>query len=283
MLFSEEEPIIAHKMALMEKSISELLKGQKALFELVGEKHASKAKEDVAVAPPKVPNITANQNNKDDTSFASIVNQSLNRGVYSGKSMIQRNQLGQSRPKRINSVLEDDAFEETDEDIWEISADEKRRLKIKKRQEEKRKLELDKKEEERKKPKFIVGTGCRLGDKQSDCPGQAAPKHIFVARTALSTTSEIVQDYLEYLSGIKGIATCCTPQERIESGEAYSLSWRVQVDSVDYEKALLPSSWKTGWAVKPYYFRRKKPDSLLVPRTPLLNLLAQVGQSGHLI
>ena len=37
MLFSEEEPIIAHKMALMEKSISELLAGQKTLFTLVGE------------------------------------------------------------------------------------------------------------------------------------------------------------------------------------------------------------------------------------------------------
>ena len=115
---------------------------------------------------------------------------------------------------------------------------------------------------------------------QADCPGLAAPKHIFVARTALSTTSDIVQNCLEYLSGIKGVATCCTPQERIDSGEAYSLSWRVQVDSEDYEKALLPSSWKTGWAVKPYFFKRKKPDNMLVLRTPLLNLLAQAGQNG---
>ena len=87
----------------------------------------------------------------------------------------------------------------------------------------------------------------------------------------------VVQNCLEYLSGIKGVATCCTPQERIDSGEAYSLSWRVQVDSADYEKALLPTSWKTGWAVKPYFFKRKKPDNFLVPRTPLL---AQAGKSG---
>ena len=112
-----------------------------------------------------------------------------------------------------------------------------------------------KKEEEKRRPKFIVGTGARLADRQTDCPGQAAPKHIFVARTALSTTSDVVQNCLEYLSGIKGVATCCTPQERIDSGEAYSLSWRVQVDSADYEKALLPSTWKTGWAVKPYILR----------------------------
>ena len=37
MLFSEEEPIIAHKMALMEKSISDLVESQKTLFSLIGE------------------------------------------------------------------------------------------------------------------------------------------------------------------------------------------------------------------------------------------------------
>ena len=77
----------------------------------------------------------------------------------------------------------------------------------------------------------------------------------------MSTTKETVEGCLEYLSGIKGVAVCCTPQERIDSGEAFSLSWRVQVDSSDIEKALLPTSWKSGWAVKPYYFRRKKPDN----------------------
>ena len=38
MLFSDEEPILAHKIALMEKSISQLLESQKNLFALVGEK-----------------------------------------------------------------------------------------------------------------------------------------------------------------------------------------------------------------------------------------------------
>ena len=90
-----------------------------------------------------------------------------------------------------------------------------------------------------------------LDNRNGDCPGQAAPKHVFVARTAMSTTKETVEGCLEYLAGIKGIATCCTPQERIDSGEAYSLSWRVQIENDDYEKALLSSSWKTGWAVKP--------------------------------
>ena len=286
MLFSEEEPIIAHKMALMEKSITELLKGQKALFDIIGKSHDNSKEASNGRVPVQNQNGAASvhQINQQEKSFASIVNQTLNanRGVYSSKSVIKRNEIGQSRAKRINSVVEDTAFEETDDDAWEISAEEKRRQKIKKRQEERKNMDLEKKkEEEKRKSKFVVGTGSKLVDKQSDCPGQAAPKHIFVARTALTTTSEIVQDCLEYLSGIKGIATCCTPKERIDAGEAYSLSWRVQVDSNDYEKALLPSSWKTGWAVKPYFFKRKKPDSLLVPRTPLLNLLAQVGQKGH--
>ena len=85
---------------------------------------------------------------------------------------------------------------------------------------------------------------------------------MFVARTAMSTTKEIVEGCLEYLAGIKGVATCCTPPEKISSGEVFSLSWRVQVESSDLDKALLPSSWKSGWAVKPYYFRHKKQDSL---------------------
>ena len=140
--------------------------------------------------------------------------------------------------------------------------------------------EQRRKSDEKKKPKFIVGTGARLDSKDEDCPGQAAPKHVFVARTAMSTQKETVEGCLEYLAGIKGIATCCTPQERLTSGEAFSLSWRVQVDNADYEKALLPSSWKSGWAVKPYFFRRKRVDPQLDRNTGLAQFLAQHGQTG---
>ena len=136
-------------------------------------------------------------------------------------------------------------------------------------------------QDEKKKPKFVVGTGARLGNKDEDCPGQAAPKHVFVARTAMSTTKETVEGCLEYLAGVKGVATCCTPQERLHSGEAFSLSWRVQVDNVDYEKALLPTSWKSGWAVKPYFFRRRKPDNQPDRRDGLAQFLAQHGQHQH--
>ena len=94
----------------------------------------------------------------------------------------------------------------------------------------------------------------------------------------MCTTKETVEGCLEYLAGIKGVTTCCTPQERIDSGEAYSLSWRVQVENDDYDRALLPSSWKSGWAVKPYYFRRKKPDRLPDKHDELARFLAQHGQ-----
>ena len=132
----------------------------------------------------------------------------------------------------------------------------RRRNAEKKKEEEAERRKL----QEKRKPKFILGTGARLDNKDSDCPGQAAPKHVFLARTAMSTTKETVEGCLEYLAGIKGEAVCCTPEERIKSGEAFSLSWRIQVDNADFEKALLPTSWKSGWAVKPYYFRRKKPE-----------------------
>ena len=99
----------------------------------------------------------------------------------------------------------------------------------------------------------------------------------------MSTNKETVEDCLEYLAGIKGVATCCTPQDRIDSGEAFSMSWRVQVDSADYQKALLPTSWKSGWAVKLYYFRRKKPENQPDSRSDgLTRFLAQHGQLGLL-
>jgi hypothetical protein len=278
MLFSEDEPIIGHKLALMERAISELLSGQKTLFTLVGEK-LDATKSSPSPDPVPVPSDSAPAPTQ-VLSFA----QTAARAVHgnSGNSVIQRNKSGQARAKRSNSLATDEVFEESDDEGWEATAEERRRIKLKKRNEEKRAEELQRQRaEEKKKPKFIVGTGARLDTKTEDCPGQAAPKHVFVARTAMSTKKETVEGCLEYLSGIKGVATCCTPQERITSGEAFSLSWRVQVDSSDYEKALLPSSWKSGWAVKPYFFRRRRPDQ--PDRSDgLARFLAQHGQMGLL-
>ena len=281
MLFSDEEPIVAHKLALMEKAISELLSGQKTLFTLVGEKldpvKASPSAAACPSLPPSGPPASATPGQT--LSFAETAARSL-----LGNSQNRRNISGPPRSKRINSLVADEILEEGDDEVWELSAEEKRRDKLRKRNEERRvqeDLQRRRMQDEKKKPKFVVGTGARLGNKDEDCPGQAAPKHVFVARTAMSTTKETVEGCLEYLAGVKGVATCCTPQERLNSGEAFSLSWRVQVDNVDYEKALLPTSWKSGWAVKPYFFRRRKPDNQPDRRDGLAQFLAQHGQHQH--
>ena len=91
-----------------------------------------------------------------------------------------------------------------------------------------------------------------------DCPGEVAPKHVFVARTHKNTTAQIVENCLEYLSGIKGKAVCVTREDLLES--AFSLSWRVQIDAKDPPKALESSSWKEGWTVREYIFYKKKKD-----------------------
>ena len=279
MLFSEEEPIVAHKLALMEKAIGELLSGQKTLFSLVGEKleqpNAPSAASQTTVTPTGGSSPSAAAAKPASTmTFAESAARTL-----LGAPGIKRNTIGQARSKRINSLVVDDAFEQPEDEGWELSAEDRRKEKLQRRNEERKLAELQrKKDEEKKKPKFIVGTGSRLDSKDGDCPGQAAPKHVFGARTAMSTTKETVEGCLEYLSGIKGAATCCTPQERIDGGEAFSLSWRVQVDNGDYEKALLPTSWKSGWAVKPYYFRRNKPDNQPGRNDGLARFLAQHGQ-----
>ena len=289
MLFSEEEPIIGHKMALMEKSVSDLLEGQKTLFSLIAEKFTPEASVAASTATAaSTPATAASSVPAFRTSFVQPKGASNSYAQTTARSapLIQRNQYGQPRPKRINSILEDEAFEEIEDDNWELSAEEKRKEKLRKRFEEKKVQEEAerRKLQEKKKPKFILGTGSRLDNKNSDCPGQAAPKHVFLARTAMSTTKETVEGCLEYLAGIKGVAVCCTPEERINSGEAFSLSWRVQVDNADYEKALLPTSWKSGWAVKPYYFRRKKPEHLQPGQGgPVAQLFAHhAGQAPNL-
>ena len=102
---------------------------------------------------------------------------------------------------------------------------------------------------------MIVCTG-RNNHKGDPFQGEAAPRNVFVNRTAKSTTKEKVEACLAHYTGIKGKATCVTPQERRET--AFSLSWRVEVPAADLKTALLPSSWVEGWGVKEYFFARTK-------------------------
>ena len=91
---------------------------------------------------------------------------------------------------------------------------------------------------------------------------------MFVSRTAKSTTKENVEACLEYFTGIKGTATCVTPEERIQS--AFSLSWRVEVAARDLERALQASSWVTGWGVREYFFPRQKKSKPAEFKVPTL-------------
>jgi hypothetical protein len=84
MLFSDEEPIVAHKLALMEKAISELLSGQKTLFSLVGEKldQAKASSDTVATSAshtPVLPTIPA---------APSSSNQALNYAETAARSLL---------------------------------------------------------------------------------------------------------------------------------------------------------------------------------------------------
>ena len=153
--------------------------------------------------PPSGPQVIASPGQA--LSFAETAARSV-----LGNTQNRRNNSGQPRPKRLNSLVADEILEESDDDVWELSAEEKRREKLKKRNEDRKaqdEIQRRRMQDEKKKPKFVVGTGARLDSKEEDCPGQAAPKHVFVARTAMSTTKETVEGCLEYLAGIKGVAT----------------------------------------------------------------------------
>ena len=74
-----------------------------------------------------------------------------------------------------------------------------------------------------------------------DCLAQAVPD-MFVPWTAVSTNKETVGGCLKYFADIKGVSMCCAPSDGLESGEDFSLSWRIQEDNTVFEKALHPSS-----------------------------------------
>ena len=119
-----EEPIIGHKLALMEKAITELLSGQKTLFTLVGEKLDSVKASPTPSAtaspslPPSGPQVIASPGQA--LSFAETAARSV-----LGNTQNRRNTSGQPRSKRLNSLVADEILEESDDDVWELSAEEK--------------------------------------------------------------------------------------------------------------------------------------------------------------
>ena len=122
MLFSDEEPIIAHKMALMEKALSDLLEGQKTLFSLVGEKLEAPAAATSGKIPPTIAPTQSGPPEAGHLTGQPISYAHTAARAAMGNTVIHRNQNGQARAKRINSVVDSDAIEDIDD--WETTAEE---------------------------------------------------------------------------------------------------------------------------------------------------------------
>ena len=135
--------------------------------------------------------------------------------------------------KRVNSEIDESLIVSTGDDTddgWEKSREDKRREKLRMRNKEKKEKESksDNKDNiiRKKKTPLVVCTGTNNG-KDTSFQGEAAPRNVSVSRTAKSTTKENVEACLDFFTSIKGIATCVTPEERLQT--AFSLSWRVEV------------------------------------------------------
>lgn len=251
-LFSEDEPVVAVQMRDMKKEISDMKEAQATLFKLLDERLPEK-----------------NDQNPATTTFKGIVEKHNNSILKVPKPFEKASHLKPPARKRANSEIDESikvSSEDDTDDGWEQSREDKRREKIRKRNKEKKEKEIEKESKDdnkdnltrKKKTPLVVCTGTNNG-KDSSFQGEAAPRNVFVSRTAKGTTKDNVEACLEYFTGIKGIATCVTPEERLQT--AFSLSWRVEVPAVDLQKALEATSWVTGWAVREYFFPRVKKSS----------------------
>ena len=226
----KEESSLSTKVVNMENAINQLMEGQKKLFDIINDKSwvasVEKANPRLHVTSVKRPYAEA-----------------------AGADHRKHNLLEPPR-KRANSVISvEDASENESEAPWETTREEKKREKAKERKQN------GTKKPSRKPAPVVVGTGKSRDENSKNY--QAAPKHVFISRTAKSTTKEIVEDCLKYFANIDGTAVCVTPEEYRET--AHSLSWRVEVPAVDLKKCLEPDSWATGWAVRQFFFQRKRP------------------------
>ena len=91
LLFSDEEPIIGHKLAIMEKTIRDLLSGQKTLFSLLEEKLNPPKSETGHTAPPAP---QAGVSTTFPVSTTPATGQALTFAETAARSVIRRNQNG---------------------------------------------------------------------------------------------------------------------------------------------------------------------------------------------
>ena len=172
----KEEPSLSSKVVNMENTITELLAGQKKLFDIVnGKSHVAS----VEKVNPRL-HVTS-------------VKRSFSEAA--GSEQVKNNLLELAR-KRANSVISVEELSENEiEAPWETTREEKKREKAKERKQKVLQDQKNGSEKPFRKPTpVIVGTGKSDNDNSKNY--QAAPKHVFVSRTAKSTTKEIVEDCL---------------------------------------------------------------------------------------
>ena len=174
---------------------------------------------------------------------------------------------GKPPKKHLNSAAYDSSAtavdEDTDDDGWEKTREDKRKEKLRKRNEKKNYKNIHKdsmsnydKKKVKKPSPVTVCTGKALENKGAAPPGMAAPRNVFISRTDKTTTKELVEQCLKYFAEVDGIATCVTPEQYRQT--AHSLSWRVEVPAAYLATCLKPESWAAGWAVRQFFFFKKK-------------------------
>ena len=85
---------------------------------------------------------------------------------------------------------------------------------------------------------------------------KSSPREIFVYHTHHSTTEQDVRDLVSETSKVEVLEV----EKRSQMG-AYFGSFRVRVNRDEFEKALSPEFWPSGWSIREYFVARKKPEA----------------------
>jgi hypothetical protein len=85
---------------------------------------------------------------------------------------------------------------------------------------------------------------------------KSAPRELFVYHTHHSTTDEDIRDLIGETSKVEVLEI----EKRSREG-AYFGSFRVRVNMDEFDKALSPEHWPSGWSVREYFVAKKNPDS----------------------
>ena len=85
---------------------------------------------------------------------------------------------------------------------------------------------------------------------------KSSPREIFVYHTHHSTTEQDIRDLVSETSKVEVLEIEKRPREG-----AYFGSFRVRVNRDEFEKALSPECWPSGWSIREYFVARKKPEA----------------------